>query len=347
MRKIAHLSPTSIALYAQDPDEFYLRYLADNGPPREPQTKAMAVGSAFDAYVKSVLHEHFYGKGADPKFEFKTLFEAQVEPQNRDEALIAGGHCFEMYRRLGAFADLMLDFSKCLSKPQFEMDLKGAITSGAGLTREGFTAEVVIEDVTVVFKGKPDCFFTTVDGAHVILDFKVNGYYSNSAPSPKQGYSRLRADGKMPTQHEKCRLVLHNGVWVNDALCLEDVDEDWARQLTIYSLQTGQPVGSKFVARIEQLVCSVKNADSRGRPAIRTAALAFFVSPTFQHKVFSDAASLWRRLTAPEIHYFHDLDFDTSKAKCELLDKRAAVLYGGGEKSANEKFFMQAMKRSF
>src|SRR6266404_6874123 len=83
-----YLSPSSIGLFFSDLKEFYMHYLCPEKPPRDPQTAAMACGSAFDAYVKSYLYENLIGK--DPKFEFDTIFQAQVEAQHRDYVLKIG-----------------------------------------------------------------------------------------------------------------------------------------------------------------------------------------------------------------------------------------------------------------
>ena len=50
------------AMFEKDHDEFYLKYLSENRPGRLPQTLPMSVGSAFDARVKSSLHEAIFGK---------------------------------------------------------------------------------------------------------------------------------------------------------------------------------------------------------------------------------------------------------------------------------------------
>src|ERR1700733_9743280 len=96
MRKMAYLSPTSLSLFLKDETQFYMQYLAENRPARPPQTVPMAVGSSFDAFAKSYLYEALFGK-KDPKFELMAIFEAQVEPQNRDRAYKDGEHVFKEY----------------------------------------------------------------------------------------------------------------------------------------------------------------------------------------------------------------------------------------------------------
>jgi hypothetical protein len=72
----------------------------------------MSIGSSFDAYAKSWLHENLFGKGNDPRFEFQALFEAQVEPHNRDWALQNGQYVFEQYKQSGALSDLLGELRK-------------------------------------------------------------------------------------------------------------------------------------------------------------------------------------------------------------------------------------------
>ena len=55
MREIKYLSPSSISTFFDDRTEFYLKYCAENRPPRMKQTQPMSVGSAFDAFVKNHL----------------------------------------------------------------------------------------------------------------------------------------------------------------------------------------------------------------------------------------------------------------------------------------------------
>src|SRR5258708_7515052 len=109
-----YLSPSSINLFYQDQDEFYLRYISAVKPPRPPQSLPMAAGSAFDAFVKSYLYEKIIGK-RDPKFDLQTLFEAQVDPQIRTESWPVGEYLFKQYQKSGALADLMIELSGAIN----------------------------------------------------------------------------------------------------------------------------------------------------------------------------------------------------------------------------------------
>lgn len=79
-----YLSPSQLSLWENNKEEYYLQHLSEVRAPRVPQMNYMSIGSAFDAYVKSAMHEVLFGKGTDSRFEFDTLFSEQVEEHNRD-----------------------------------------------------------------------------------------------------------------------------------------------------------------------------------------------------------------------------------------------------------------------
>ena len=54
-RKLSYLSPSSLMASESQPHKFYMERLIDDRIPRDPQGKAAAVGSAFDAEVKKRL----------------------------------------------------------------------------------------------------------------------------------------------------------------------------------------------------------------------------------------------------------------------------------------------------
>jgi hypothetical protein len=318
MKKPKHLSPTSLSLFYKNPEEYYLMYLSDKAPDKFPQTKPMAVGSAFDAYAKSYLHEKIFGVGNDPKFELSAIFEAQVEPQNRDEAKKAGEYCFEIYKKSGALGDLLLDLSKAVGPPKFELEVKGVING----YREGVTLDVG----GVHLLGKPDVFYINKLGAHVVFDWKVNGYYSAYNISPMQGYVRLREQGTNKGQHKSCQLMSHNGVMINIGQYLEQLNEDWARQLGIYGWLCGEDIGNDFIVAVDQLVC--KPLDMAPRPAIRVAEHRLRISREFQWKTFAQAQRAWE--IANSNHFFRDMSFEDSAARCATLDQMAESLKGDG-----------------
>lgn len=305
MRKREYLSPTQLALFAEDPCEYYLRYLSEYSPDREPQTKPMSVGSAFDAMVKAYLTEKLFGKDSDPRFKLETIFNDQVEEHNRKWAWEAGSHCFEEYKRLGALDNLLLNLGKGVGKARFEMDVKATIRNQ---TVNG-----------VPFNGKPDCYYTSEEGCHVILDWKVSGYCSKSGVSPMPGYVWIREDGRFPTSYGD-KIAFHKGIAVNISKKFEELNLDWARQLCIYSWLCGEEVGSEFIAQVHQLVC--RPGDKK--PRIRIAEHSMFISKEFQTRVFRDAEEIWALINSD--HFFRHLSKTESQEKCGLLDERSKML---------------------
>lgn len=313
MRKPEYLSPTSMSKWASDPNAYYLHYLSDSPPPREPQTVPMAVGSAFDAYVKSYLYEKLFGDpgapGNDPAFKRDAIFEEQVAKHNRDAARKDGEHCFWAYKHLGALDDILLELGRSRERPQFEMDVRGAVTHGHYGTVQ-----------SVPFRVKPDLHYVNEHGAKVILDWKVNGFYSKSGQSPTPGFVRARRSGKMPWTHDDCTLGTHKGLIVNTKAGLEKYNEEWARQCSVGAWVCGAEVGSEFVAIVHQLACR----PGTSRPEITVAEHIAFVSPEYQRSVHLEAVQMWQAINSD--HVFRHLSFEESRDLCALLDQRKETL---------------------
>lgn len=314
MRKPKYLSPTSIDKFYSDIDEFYLSYLADERPPRFPQTQPMSVGSAFDAFVKSYLYEALFGV-VNPEFELKTLFESQVEEHNRDWAWDAGKYCFEQYKKHGALADLMLELEQATSDPQFEFTVEGRISH-----------EINIDGVVLL--GKPDVYFHTKDGGAVVYDWKVNGFCSKSNTSPSKGYISLRPDNKV---HKEAMPMMHRGIMINGATTLDKVNLSWATQTSIYAWLLGEKVGGDFIVGIDQLACGVA---SGGYPPIRIAKHRCQISAEHQRDVYTKAVHIWQVIESGWI--FRDLTEEQSHQKQTMLDNRHEAYQGEGD---NEDWF--------
>jgi hypothetical protein len=316
-----YLSPTRINMFYDDPQNYYLNYLSDNRPEKEPQTAPMSVGSAFDAYAKSYLHEALFGKGYDPKYDLNAIFEAQVEAQHRDIARVAGEYVFKEYMKSGALADLLLELQGSIVKPKFEFEIKGVING----QREGVTRDIG----PVTFLGKPDVFFINKAGAHVILDWKVNGFYSQYPPSPMKGFVRLRKNGVNSGQHKEAALVVDKGVMINAGCRLEHCNVDWARQLTIYAWLCGEDIGGDYIVAVDQLVCNTKNGVPN-QPEIRVAEHRLKVSKDHQWRIFAEAQWVWEVSTSG--HFFRDMSLQESQARCQALDQIAVSLKSDNEK---------------
>lgn len=296
MRIPEYLSPSSIQLYQQDEEAFYLRYLSDNKRPRDPQTQPMSIGSAFDAFAKSYLHEALFGKGADPRYEKEALFEEQVAEHNRDWAWENGEFVFNEYKKAGCLADLMIEMNKAVGKPRFEFTIQDTVSTQIG---------------EIPLLGKPDIFFINSESARVILDWKVNGYCSKWNTSPMKGYIKLRQKGKPEKQHPNCHLMIVNGILINVAMHLEDGDKKWADQLSIYSWLLGEAFGSEsMIVGIDQIV---------GNPdKLRFATHRLRISADYQFELLALIEQMWEIINSN--HIFRGMLPEESQARCELLD---------------------------
>lgn len=303
MRKPEYLSPTAFAAWSEDRDKFYMRYLADHKLPREPQTQPMAVGSSFDAYIKSYLHDKLIGD-KNPKYQFEALFESQVEPHNRDKARVDGKHVFDTYVDCGAVSDLMKEMNDCIGQPRFEFEIRQNIQRNG---RE------------VTFLGKPDVYFVTKENGLVILDFKVNGYYAKASKSPMPGYARLFPTFK---SHGDFIGKVHKGMLVNNPIygTLDYYDVSWARQTSIYAWLCGYDIGGDWISAIDQIVAK----PGVGQPTLRVAQHRHLVKPGFQFELFEACADVWNVMNGDWI--FKDLSYEDSQQRCKLLDKRVEML---------------------
>lgn len=299
-RKIEFLSPTSIKIADHKMEEYAIKYLLKNRPPREPQTQPMSVGSAFDAYVKSYLHNAIFGNsGPGNKFDFKTLFEAQVEVHNRDWALEAGKECFVGYQASGALSELMLELKGAVGNPRFEFDLKDTITWNG-------------QEVTLL--GKPDLYFMNELGVRAVYDFKVNGFCSSRNTSPIAGYVVCRDLAKKARYpHKDAVLVKHKGVTINCMAFLEDcgtMGRDWSDQLSVYSWLLGCPIGSEDVVfGIDQIV---------GPRCSRIASHRLRIRPQHRYNYIDRIVQLWQIIQSG--HIFREMTREESDARLQLLE---------------------------
>lgn len=329
MRIPEYLSPSGIKTFMADAEEFYVRYLSDNKVAQQPQNQPMAIGSAFDAYAKSWLYENLFGKDHNPKYSFQALFEAQVEPHNRDWALQNGAYVFEQYKQSGALSDMLLELRKATGEPRFEFKVQGAVHG----YREGKTERIE----SVVLHGRPDVAYVNAAGFQVVLDFKVNGYCSRNAASPLPGYIRLRSAGKTSHgQHKDCMPMICDGLMINISCFMEDIKgpydqgEEWATQLTVYHWLLGSPFcADNLLVGIDQIVCD----PTKGvLPQIRIAEHRTRVSKRWQQRTFDIAAHIWECIHSD--HFFRDLTKEESAARCAVLDRMSETLKGDG--SAND-----------
>lgn len=324
---LSYISPSSFALYNQSPDLFYQRYLSPHSQllPREPQTRPMAIGSAFDAYIKSYLFSALFGPstpGSD-HYSFDALFTSMVEEHNRDWALPNGEYVFQQYKQSGVLQDLLTSLLTSKS-PRFEFSIYGQVSG----YREGVQTHIA----TISLGGKPDLSFIVPnpnpnqdapeEDIHVILDFKVNGFLSKNKLSPTKGYVSLKAPNLDYGSHRGSIFTRYGPLVVNSSIPISESDPHWATQMTIYAWITGSsPGSSSFIAAIDQLVCNDSNGGIR-LPTIKVASHRSFISERFQTQLFSRLHSLWEIVSSSPLYFFRDLSLEDSLSRQALLDEQ-------------------------
>lgn len=340
MRKPEYLSPSALSLYLKNKEDYFVRYISNYRPDREPQTAAMAVGSAFDAFCKSYLHQTLFGKNhpSSDIYDLETIFKSQVEEHNRGTAWIAGQYVFGAYKDSGALADLMFELDQASSEPRFEVEVRGNVQRDS----------MSIKKRGVTLLGKPDIFFINKAGAHVIFDWKVNGYYSNHPVSPKMGYRQIRdmydlmiaPPSKTNGQSHKNYIPLQwNGMEINGATYFESVDKEWARQLSTYGWLVGESVGVEIVTAIDQIVCDATRPSKF--PICRVAHHRSRVSSKFQYETFAHYEELWGLIMDEPFHFFRDRSLADSQGNCELLEKSAFDLFHNPDRTVAEKWLAE------
>lgn len=331
MRKREYLSPSSIATFFKDRECFYLRYLTDEKLEADPQTAPMSVGSAFDAYCKHNVHVDVFGSVNDEQFEFDTIFTTQVEPHNRDFAREAGKYVFEAYKESGAYSDLLYQLvNNSLHAPRMEFEIRGNVCGTD-------SAKDFQLDGEVTLLGKPDLYWMTKDGHHVVFDWKVNGYCGKGNTSPKPGYLKLRNGVRSlvnynGTHHKDAVIHQLHGQFISAVHPLEKVDSDWASQLSIYGWLLGIPIGTPFLTFIDQTACKANEMRPAApiydahypKPILRFAEHRTTVSQQHQIDTYLRAVRVWKACTSG--HVFDELPIEESKARQEMLDLRAEVI---------------------
>ena len=312
MRLPPYLSPSQLKLFEQNRELYYLKHLANARIPYEPQMLSPAVGSAFDAWVKSQLVHDLFGTN-EPRLEFEALFEAQVEVQHRDIAKPEGFYALLCYRASGGYNQLLELLQQSSQPPKFEDKLQREIDG-------------------VPLLGKPDLYFY-LDTIPVVLDWKVFGYCSKSTTSPAKYFQRCmdcwdQSIAKASKTHGNSHpgytgklfpITEVSGLEIFDG-GFEAIDDSWAKQLSFYAWLLGQPVGGeRFLLMVDQLTAK----PFEPHPLLRWSHFVGQPSVQFQTQFFDRIKYFWNLITSG--YFFDELTPEESKFKCEMLDKQAAL----------------------
>jgi len=330
-KRVKYLSPTALDTWLKNPEEFFVKYCVVEKPPRFPQTLPMSVGSAFDAYIKSYLHQKLFGKQHKDsnQFHFDTLFEKQVEAQNRDFALQAGAVCFDAYKNNGAIAKLLPLLERSVSEPRFEFTASNTDENG-NITSAVTPPDGMVEDDPVVLLGKPDLAFE-IPSQKITYDWKVNGYCGNSAKSPTPGYIVLLDPGHKNHQgmHKDAVPGESDGLLYNLIPNIQVQEITWARQLAVYSWLSGAPVGSDIIVGIDQLCCSPAGPVPKIKVALHRSPLM----KEFQVATYKQFQDLWNRCNVTG-HVLHNLSVEDAEVRQAALASQGAAYTGGDENTS-------------
>lgn len=326
IRKPEYLSYSAVSQFFKDRDEYFMRYLAVDRPPRAPQGKPASVGSAFDAEVKAILYDRYYGKNYMPeKYSRDALFEKQVEPPQRDYAGPAGKHVCNAYVESGMFDRFVEVFDKAIEPPQFEFRVKEEIGG-------------------VPLLGLPDGHAILPD-VEVIADWKVNGYCSKSNTSPNKGYMHCldgyvakKQSASNQKSHKDHTPLTFKGVPICEQY-MEDYSEQWASQLTGYGWCLGSKVGSENVIHMVHQCVAKPLHDGRG-PLLRFAEFRGRTRKPFQEMLLRKYQRCWESIESGHIYY--ELSREESDERCERIASRASAV--ANDTSEHADFFNNVIR---
>lgn len=332
MRKRKYLSPSQILKWEKEPEQYYVQYLAETKVARSPQTMPMAVGSAFDAYVKASLQRRFNLPFEAFPFESEeAALERNIENAiMRPEAAQIGQRLLQAYKDSGAYGLLCEEALDGNDVNQIRMEVDGTV-----------------ELWGIPFVYKPDFQFIssmkTISGRPLpgIIDWKVNGYCSRSNVSPRGGFISVR-DGWKGAPHSRGNFAPHknaNVVKIGSRLEINRNDDfyrpsgacdDWCIQLTIYALGACKNMGiepgdSPLYVGIDQLACKTIQVDGASEPERlpRVAIHRWFVTPHIIATLQERVERMWETINSD--HVFRWLSKDDSMRRCDELEKQAAL----------------------
>lgn len=250
------LSYSAYRTYRQDgPRDFYLRYMARHRPPKAPQNKYLACGSATDVCIKRDIIHLLYG--AQPAAEFYAKqWERCVESHMRDSVRDDGEYACQQYKKSGAF-DALLE------------EMRRATNIEIEVAREGHINGVPLKCIAdISFK---------IDGVQVVYDLKNRGFYSASTTSPTPGYMLCNN-----AQHKRFEPMTDAPIRCN-RFPMEDFSIEYAEQTSIGAWSLTGKAPEFFIAWIDELV---------GPRAARVATHRALVGEATQAALFAELRTL-------------------------------------------------------
>jgi hypothetical protein len=223
-----------------------------------PQTEPMAIGSAFDSFVKAEI-ARLLGKTN----RLAELLERSVEPQNF-HLVKEANKLFELYNYCGRVKNLIDEGIEDIEL-EFREDIGGVIVPGT---------KALIGGVTLF--GKPDALLK----GNIPLDWKVNGWNSKTGQSPKKGYkdSIIIKNNQIKEQNKR-----HSDYPLN----LEQIDQDWATQLLFYWWLLDKCNSLPPMAAIEQVAIR--------QDTIALVSYRATIGQEFANNIWTQLIDIWER----------------------------------------------------
>jgi len=279
---IEYLSPSSISLWDMNQEKFYCQYLAKYPVPRMKQTLPMAIGSEFDRLVKNKIQKSIGVDIVD--------YSEQVDVSYRSEPLLheGGEYLLSIYF---PYVDKLL----ALGNPLFYDDGIFAYVNGCPLF------------------GKPDFVIPN----KLILDWKVNGFFSHA--SPKRGYVFLDGD-----THYKTQLIMHPSGNLISCHSIDSINNLWGLQLCIYKwlvTSASASASEDICLGLDQLVCDSRNVniDVPVPCKVRVAVYRGLISKKFSDTLFDRVGYIWDVINSD--HIFRGMSKMESQNRCAILDE--------------------------
>ena len=219
------LSASSLNLAEKSPNKFYLKRLSNTIFPKDEQTLAASIGSAFDYLVKDKIIK----SKLPTKISMLADMFKSVE-NNHEEAWQVGGKIYTEYEK---FVLDIYEFEDVEVVTGFTVDLKPVF----GLDYK-IPLYIKIDGIKrVTYFNEP-----------IIHDWKVSGYTSEAGISPKPGYFRVWENGRLKPCHDN----------YSKEISIEDIDLTWGTQLCTYGLWK-HGYGKKFPVSIDMICFNNKN----------------------------------------------------------------------------------------
>lgn len=269
VRTVPFLSPSALKMLEESPAQFYFRRLGppEFSPPREEQSFPAACGIAFDAMVKDRVAKECGFRAPSLEFMLNEVRFAHIEDiakraEERTRCLNLARGLLAGYESSGALRRLLEE------RP----------------TAVAVDGEDFAPGTRVPVRTRIDCL-TEYGGFHRIHDWKVSGSGRPGTHSPTPGFN-LTWDTDQPgvptPSHHKFGLPL------------EELNSDWATQITMYGWAQGYPISENVVGSIDE-VC-VWHGER-----VRVAQFRAKISVAFQQGVKSRLEDAWRRIESREV----------------------------------------------